>query len=121
MNAETDVALCGDLGLTGVECHPNADLFPRGPGVLGKGALGGDCCPHPVVGPAERDEERVSLGVYLMPAVLGEDCSKEPTMNRQDVSVAIPGGVLSSRVEPSTSVNRNVTVPLGRSPIAACP
>ena len=82
MNTETDVALRGELGLTRVECHPNADLFPCGPRVLGKGALGGDRCPHAVLGSAERNKEGVSLGVYLMPAVLGKDGSKEPTMIR---------------------------------------
>jgi hypothetical protein len=58
--------------------------------MLGKGALGGDRCANSVLGSAEHDEESVSLRVYLMAAMLGEDCSKEPTMDRQDVPVAIP-------------------------------
>jgi hypothetical protein len=73
-----------------VERHPNADLVPCGPRVLGKGPLSGDCGPHSVLGPPERDEERVSLGVYLMSAVLGEDGSKQPAVVRQGFSVALP-------------------------------
>jgi len=88
MDAETEVTLCRDLWLTRVECHPNSDLFLRGPRVLGQGALGGDRRAHSVLCSAERDEERVTLVVYLLPAVFGEDGSKEPTMDCQDISVA---------------------------------
>ena len=64
----------------------------------------------------EGDEEGVALRVDLDSAVRGERLAQDPAMLGERLARIAPRPVrASSRVEPSTSVNRKVTVPEGRS------
>ena len=63
----------------------------------------------------ERVEEGVTLRVDLDAAVGGERVAEPPVLGK-GVRVASSPSSCMSFVEPSTSVNNKVTVPLGRSP-----
>jgi hypothetical protein len=99
-----DVPLAGQEGRAGVEAHPDRDR-QRGLrlGRSGERPRGG----------RERDEEGVALRVDLTPPWR----SKAERRTRRCASSAAAYGSApsscSSRVEPSMSVKRNVTVPLG--------
>jgi hypothetical protein len=62
----------------------------------------------------ESNEKRVPLGIHLDTGVRGESPLQSASMFRQNTAYRFPSSI-SSRVEPSTSVNRNVTVPVGNS------
>ena len=61
---------------------------------------------------AKRDEERVALRIDLDATVRGERLAQDAPVLLEDVRVPSPSS-WSSRVDPSMSVNRNVTVPVG--------
>jgi hypothetical protein len=108
VDVDPDVALVGDRRLAGVQADPHADRtvlerrlrLPRG----------GDRLPRRGKG----DEERVPLRVDLDPAVAAERVAQDPAMLRQRAGIgAAELGEQPRRA--STSVKRNVTVPLGSS------
>ena len=66
-------------------------------------------------GEREREEEGIPLRVDLDPAVTSERLPEHPAVLGQHVGVGALTQPCSSRVDPSTSVNRNVTGPSGRS------
>ena len=61
----------------------------------------------------EGDEERVALRVDLTAARVRERRAQEPRCSASSVAYSALPSRASSSVEPSTSVNRNVTVPVG--------
>jgi len=76
----------------------------------------------------EGNEERIALRIDLRAGVRRKRRTKQNTMLRKHRPV-IRLQLLTSSVEPSTSVNRNVTIPLGKSatpppvfsaPVAIC-
>src|SRR5437764_1031356 len=83
-----DVALIGNVRLTGMQPHPDANLHSVVPWVRGERPLrrdgGRDC----LSGPRERDEEAVTLCVDFDAAVLGERPTDEATMVGKNVAVA---------------------------------
>ena len=107
-----EVALVADRGLAGVEAHPDLDVNAVRPAVRRKLALGGDRAGHGVPGPLEREEEGVSLRVDLAAARVGQLLAQDPAMLAVHVAVAV-SSCSSSRVEPSMSEKRKVTVPPG--------
>jgi hypothetical protein len=64
----------------------------------------------------ERREERIALGVDLVTVESLNRLAEQPRVRGQDLAVAVAERC-NSRVDPSISVNRNVTVPVGRSGI----
>ena len=69
MDVETDVSCPYPARPAGMDPDPNPDLGVLRPGVSSNRALGLAGSRHGVLGRRERDEERVSLGVNLDPAV----------------------------------------------------
>ena len=63
----------------------------------------------------ERDEECVALRVDLDAAVGCECLPEQPAVLRERLGVPVGPERVSSRVEPSMSVKRKVTVPVGNS------
>ena len=72
VNLEPDVAPVSQLGLTGVDAHPNPGQRVLRPGVAGQGPLSGDRRSHGSRGLGERGEVLVRAAVDLM-AVRGAD------------------------------------------------
>ena len=107
MDVDAHVSLIGYERLTGVEPDPYAHrrCCKRGLPVQGRRRR--------VAGRTEHEEERVSLGVDLDPAVERERVAKEtPVLGEEP---AYPDPCVRRRlVEPSTSVNTSVRVPVGR-------
>ena len=114
MHREAEVAIGRERGVTGVDPHPYLDHGSFRPRLFGQRALRGDGRIDRVLRAAERDEERVALRVDLLAARLLEGPAQEPAVRREQVSVGV-AELPEEAVEPSMSVNRNVTVPLGRS------
>ena len=114
VNGEAHVAVRADAGLAGVQSHADAHLHLVRPLMLGERDLRGGAGLDRRAGAAEDDEERVALRVDLDAAALGEGRAQELVMRREHVAVAVAASFLSRRVEPSMSVNRKVTVPVGR-------
>jgi hypothetical protein len=84
--------------------------------VGGEAPLGGGRRPDRPKRAAERDEEGVPVGADLDPAGLGDGSPDDRGVLVLDAAYRAP--ILWSRpVEPSMSVNRNVTVPVGSSVI----
>ena len=69
-----------------------------------------DRCGDRILRRLEGDEERVALVVDLAAAVRRERRTQDPVMLGQELRV-LPPSCFRSRVDPSTSVKRNVTVP----------
>ena len=118
MNAETDVTPAETSGSPVWSAIRTRTSSPPTMGAR-QGRVGRRPLPAPVLGSAERDEEGVTLVVYFMPAVLGEDGSKQPAVIRQRFAVALP--------EPFEKPRGTVYVckqkrdrSAGKSPIAAC-
>ena len=108
MHVEPDVALVGPERFPRVQAHPHAHRAVR------KRALrvGGG---RDRVGRArKRDEERVALRVDLDPVVPPPGLPQRTAVLGEHVGVPSPSS-WSSRVDPSMSVKRNVTVPVGSS------
>ena len=64
-------------------------------------------------GIGEHGEQRVALGALLEPAVRRERGADEPRCRASSGSQAAVPRASTSRVDPSMSVNRNVTSPVG--------
>ena len=62
----------------------------------------------------ERDEERVPLRVHLHPMVALEGPAQHLPVLSESIGIPLTESA-NKRVEPSTSVNKNVTVPVGNS------
>ena len=112
VDVDADVALVGHERLAGVEPHPHADRpvrrappCPRAAAASASAARG------------EGDEERVALRVDLDAAVPLRTPRAARAGARRALRVPLAGS-WSSRVEPSMSVKRKVTVPVGSSRIA---
>ena len=116
VDAQAVVALVAEARLAGVEPDPHAERGAVRPRVPGEAALARRRGEHGVPRLAEGDEERVALRVDLLPVVLGERCPQNPPVVGQHLAVR-SRSCFSRRVEPSTSVKRKVTVPLGSSAI----
>ena len=110
-DVDPEVALVADVRLTGVEPHADTHLAPVRPGVLAQRALRRDRRRDRVARPWEREEERVALRVDLAAAGGAERLADDPAVvARQRPNASSPSSCRSF-VDPSMSVNANVTVP----------
>ena len=103
-----DVTLVGQVGRACMNPHPDPNLI--GGQTLACLRRRDDC----VRGRWERDKERVALGVNLDSVVGGVGVAHDAPMLGQSLRVTLGSELVSRCVEPSTSVNRKVTVPEGR-------
>ena len=99
--------------LAGVEAHPDADAAPSAAMARPRGHAGRRPRPRRPPGAREDDEERVALGRDLDAAVARRRLAKDRLVALEERPPAGPSAC-ASRVEPSMSVNRKVTVPVGR-------
>ena len=113
MNVQADVALLGHHRLAGVHSHPNPQRQLRQRVLCGRGRGDG------VRGAREGEEERVPLCVDLDAGAFPERLAEHSPVLGQHVRRRRRPSSVSSRVDPSMSVKRNVTVPVGSSRIAA--
>ena len=123
MHSDADVALPSDGRLPGVQAHPHSHhVVAVRPVVGGKSALREYGRSERGVRGREREEEGLALVIDLTAASLFDRFPQDLLMLGEDGSVPL-AQLLQSRVEPSMSVNRNVTVPVGssvsRSPFGA--
>ncbi len=86
-----DIALVRHDRLTGVDADADAH------GSACQRYLGLPSSGDRISGPRERDEERVSLGVHLDPAVARESLTQQPPMLGEQVRIALPMLVQESR------------------------
>jgi hypothetical protein len=82
-------ALVGDVGLTGVHAHADAELGPFRPRVGGERALPVGRGRRRIARASEDVEERVSLRVDLLAAVSGERLTQKTLMLCEQVAVAV--------------------------------
>ena len=108
VHVEPDVALVGPERLPRVQSHPH----PHRP--AGKRALRVGGGRHRIGRTRERDEERIALRVDLDP-LMPPPASRNARWCSASTSAYPSPSSCSSRVEPSMSVKRNVTVPVGSS------
>ena len=113
-DVQPDVALLADRGLSGVQPHPNLQRHVFGPRMASKRSLSLHRAGYGFARAREGKEERVALGVDLAGAALAERVAEDAPLLAQNRGVTIPEPPAGARVEPSTSVKRKVTVPLGR-------
>jgi hypothetical protein len=104
-----DVALLGYERCPRVQADPDLDRSRRER--LGHLRSG----PHRTRGRREGEEERIALRVHLDPAVRSAGRPDQAAVLGERGRVALRASSCRSLVEPSTSVKRKVTVPLGRS------
>jgi hypothetical protein len=97
-----------------MQSHAHAHLAPFGPLVLGVSPLGDCGGSQGRVCAGEGEEERVSMGVDLTAIARFRRLSQDAPVVGQNGAVPLPSR-LSSRVDPSISVKRKVTVPRGSS------
>jgi hypothetical protein len=69
VDAHADVALSADVRFAGVQAHPYSHVRVLRPRVSGEVSLDRDRRGDGVLRAPEGDEERVSLGVHLAPAM----------------------------------------------------
>jgi hypothetical protein len=110
VHVDPHVPLVGDERLAGVHSHSHP--HPR----CGEVVLSGRRRCDGVRRPLEGNEERIDLRIHLDAAVAAERIPEDAPVLRQDLRIPV-SEPCSSRVEPSMSVNRNVTVPAGSSRI----
>ena len=108
VDVRPDVALVRHSGVAGVEAHAHADGRPSS-SCASRGRL------ERPGRRRERDEERVALRVDLDAAVPRERLAQNPPVLGERARVPSGPSSCSSRVDPSMSVKRNVTVPVGSS------
>ena len=96
-----------------MEPHPDLDRAGGQPRLGGRGRRQGSGRR------GERDEERVALRIDFDAAVRSERRAQDAPVFRERFGVPLAPSSSSSRVEPAMSVNRNVTVPVGRGPCRA--
>ena len=89
MNGHADIAGLGNVGLTGMQTHANADRDVVGPAMLGESALSGHCCCDGIARTAEGDEEGVALRVDLYAAMFGERPTKQVAVRGEHSAVAL--------------------------------
>ena len=82
--------------------------------MAGEAPLGGERGPHGPGRAAKGGEEGVTLSVDLYAAALLDRVAQDRSMIVPDGRIPVASSC-SSRVEPSMSVNRKVTVPVGSS------
>jgi hypothetical protein len=114
MDADSDVAVLADLwlGRVDADAHPNVGaLRPRAPRQPPLDVHRRD---NRVAGPSEGREERIALRVHLLPVSRLEGVAQASVVLVQNRLVPVSQG-LTSRVDPSMSVKRKVTVPDGSS------
>ena len=90
VNGEADVAFAGRVRLTGVDPDADTHRGAIGPRMIGERALDRDGRRDRVRRAAERDEERVALGVYLLAVVGRERLAHETLLIGQELAVALP-------------------------------
>ena len=107
--------LVAQLRLAGVHRHPHPQLGARRPRLGCERSLGVERRGDGVGGPAERADDAVTLALLdrTHPAVR-DDRLVEQLVVRGDGDRHRLRRRLPPRVDPSTSVSRNVTVPVGR-------
>ncbi len=88
VDREARVPVAGCHRLARVQSHPDLDLHALGPGMRRKRELALDRSEHGVASARERDEERVPLGVDLVPAVSVEGGTQQSLVVGQDCAVA---------------------------------
>ncbi len=90
VDTESDIALTAHRRLARVDAHADTQLSVVGPRMLGEAELARDRAGDGVLGAPEGDEERVSLRVDLVAAVLGERLAEDPLVvgERPTVDVA---------------------------------
>ena len=103
-------ALVADPRLPDVQPHPHLDPDALRPGVRRQVTLPIDRRRDRILRRLKRNEERVTLRVDLVAAVRREGGPQDPLLLGQNLRV-LAARRWSSRVEPSMSVNRKVTVP----------
>ena len=114
MDVEAHVVVPAQDALARVESHAHADgPHPGGPGLGREGALCGGRRRHCRYGALEDDEECVSLGRDLDPPAASIAARKTAWWRSMSGPNAGPRAA-TRRVDPSMSVNRNVSVPTGR-------
>ena len=111
MDVEPHVAV-RECALTRVESHADRNAVAGWPGLAGERSLRRARFDGLAGGPEHR-EECVTLGPELDTFVVGECLAEDRRDPLKEVGIVAPTA-WSSRVEPSISVKRNVTVPVGR-------
>jgi hypothetical protein len=108
VNVDAHIPLLGEQRLAGVQTNTDteparAESLLRVPGSRKR-----------VPRPPERDEERITLRVHLNPPCRANASRNTRRCSSSTSAYASPSSC-SNFVDPSTSVNRKVTVPEGRS------
>ncbi len=117
MDVEAHVAVSAGAGLAGVQAHADPNWTVVRPPMAGEGALTVHGRRNRLRGAGKSDEERIPLGPDLDTST--ERVAQQGVVSLQDLAVQSWPQLLHSRVDPSMSVNRNVTVPCGRMAIQA--
>jgi hypothetical protein len=112
INVDADVVLSAENPLPSVKSHPDPEFHTFRPIVFAQVALGGDCSPNGLDGCPKRREEGIPLGPNDV-AIVGVDGGPDDlAMSILYCSVSLAQR-MKELVDPSMSVNRNVTVPVG--------
>src|SRR5205085_9776276 len=88
-DVEPEIPLLADLGLAGVQPHAHPHLVPFRPRVVAQGALRGDRSGERVARAGEGVEERVALGVDLLPAAGSERLPDDAAVVARDGCVPV--------------------------------
>ena len=89
VDAQPDVALLCDDGLSGVHAHPYPDDCLARPRACGDLSLSGQCRGDGILRARKDDEEGVSLRVHLAAAVLLKERAEEAVMLGQEDGVVL--------------------------------
>ncbi len=90
MHRQAGIGLVRRNRVAGVNAHPHPDPGTVGPVVGGERALHLERAQHSLSGLAERGEERVALGVDLVPAMTGDGRADQPPVLGQHLPVPVP-------------------------------
>ena len=100
--------------VTGVDAHPYPDGRARRPLMAAQCPLYRQRAQDGLLRAGERDEERVALRIDLVARVADDGRADQTPVIGQNLHVP-SRSAFTSRVEPSMSLNRKVTAPLGSS------
>ena len=90
MNSQCHIPPVDWYCLTSVQTHAHTDSHVRGPRFGEQGSLSGNASGDSRLGPSEREEQSIALGVHLHAALAGHSAPEELPVPLQYPGVAIP-------------------------------
>jgi hypothetical protein len=90
MHIQAHVAFIRPLRFPGVQPHADVHHSPFGPGVRGKGALGGHGSRDGIGGKRKSEEKGISLGIDFVPLKLLESRAQHLSALSQHTAISLP-------------------------------